>query len=74
MALKIIASQCTNCTACEAECPNVAIAEKGGTFVIDPAKCTECLGHYDKPQCAEVCPVDNTCVIDGGYPRCQAAP
>jgi len=40
MALKIIASMCTGCSACEPECPNVAIREKGGTFIIDPAKCT----------------------------------
>jgi ferredoxin len=36
MTLKIIASQCTSCSACEPECPNVAITEKNGTFVIDP--------------------------------------
>ena len=47
MAYKIVASQCTSCSACEPECPNVAIPEKGGTFIIDPAKCTECLGHFD---------------------------
>ena len=23
--------------------------------VIDPAKCTECVGHFDTPQCREVC-------------------
>jgi ferredoxin len=22
------------------------------------SKCTECVGHYDEPQCVEVCPVD----------------
>ena len=32
MAYKIIASQCTSCSACEAECPNVAIREKNGTY------------------------------------------
>jgi len=26
--------------------------------VIDPNKCTECVGHYDEPQCVQVCPVD----------------
>jgi ferredoxin len=26
--------------------------------VIDPKKCTECVGHFDVPQCVEVCPVD----------------
>ena len=27
-------------------------------YVIDPDRCTECVGHFDKPQCQEVCPVD----------------
>ena len=62
MTYKIIASQCTGCSACEFECPNAAISMKGETFVIDPKKCTECEGHYDKPKCDEVCPVPNTCV------------
>ncbi|MBK1613087.1 ferredoxin [Rubrivivax gelatinosus] len=59
MALKIIASMCSGCSACEAECPNTAIREKGGNFIIDPAKCTECEGHFDAPACIAVCPVDN---------------
>src|ERR1022692_533296 len=58
MPLKIIASQCTGCSACEPECPNVAITEKGGVFFINPKKCTECLGHFDEPQCTAVCPVE----------------
>jgi len=62
MAYKIVSSQCTNCSACEAECPNAAITQKRDTYVIDPAKCTECEGQFDKPQCASVCPVENTCV------------
>jgi len=62
MAYKIIASQCTGCSACEFECPNAAISMKGETFIIDPKKCTECEGHFDKPQCDVVCPVPNTCV------------
>ncbi len=32
-------------------------------YYIVPDKCTECIGFYDKPQCAEVCPVD-CCVPD----------
>ena len=27
-------------------------------YEIDHTKCTECVGHYDEPQCVEVCPVD----------------
>jgi ferredoxin len=62
MAYKIIASQCTGCSACEFECPNAAISMKGETFIIDPKKCTECEGSYDHPQCDTVCPVPKTCV------------
>ena len=62
MAYKIIADQCTGCGACEFECPNKAISEKGGIFAINPSKCTQCEGFFDSPQCAAVCPVDGTCV------------
>jgi ferredoxin len=72
MPYKIVASQCTSCSACEPECPNVAISEKNGTFFINPKKCTECLGHFDIPQCVAVCPVDNTCIIDTSLPRSPA--
>ena len=27
-------------------------------YEIDHNLCTECVGHYDEPQCVEVCPVD----------------
>jgi len=62
MAYKIIASQRTVCGACEFDCPNAAISLKRGMYVINPKLCTECAGHFDTPQCANVCPVDNTCV------------
>lgn len=58
MALKIIAEDCTACAACEPECPNTAIRAKGGTFVINPDKCTECKNQFDQPQCQAVCPAD----------------
>ena len=38
MSLKIIASQCTVCGACEFECPNAAISLKRDMYVIDPKK------------------------------------
>ena len=69
MAYEIVASLCTGCCACEPECPNEAISEKKNVFVIDPAKCTECIGHFDEPQCVAVCPIDHTCIIDKAYPR-----
>jgi ferredoxin len=27
-------------------------------YVIDPERCTECVGHFDEPQCQQVCPVE----------------
>jgi ferredoxin len=54
----IITDECINCDVCEPECPNGAISQGPEIYVIDPALCTECIGHFDKPQCVEVCPVD----------------
>ncbi len=62
MALKIT-EECINCGACEPECPNQAISVGDEYYVIDPAKCTECVGHFEEPQCASVCPTD-ACVPD----------
>lgn len=69
MAYKIVESQCTGCSACEPECPNNAIYEKNGLFAINPKKCTECIGFFDSAQCVSACPIDDTCIIDAGYPR-----
>lgn len=57
MALRIT-DQCINCDVCEPECPNGAISQGEEVYVIDPALCTECAGHFETPQCREVCPVD----------------
>jgi len=57
MSLKII-DTCINCDVCEPECPNHAISQGPEIYVIDPELCTECVGHFDKPQCQQVCPVD----------------
>ena len=54
----MITDECINCDVCEPECPNDAISQGDTIYVIDPNKCTECVGHYDTPQCVEVCPVD----------------
>jgi len=54
----IITYECINFDVCEPECPNGAISQGETIYVIDPTKCTECVGHYDTPQCVEVCPVD----------------
>ncbi len=57
MALKIT-DDCINCDVCEPECPNSAISPGDEIYEIDPTLCTECVGHYDEPQCQMVCPVD----------------
>ena len=54
----MITDACINCDVCEPECPNGAISPGEEIYVIDPEKCTECVGHFDAPQCREVCPVD----------------
>ncbi len=54
----IITDECINCDVCEPECPNNAISQGDEIYEIDPNLCTECVGHYDEPQCVEVCPVD----------------
>jgi len=54
----MITDECINCDVCESECPNDAISAGEDIYVIDEHKCTECVGHFDKPQCQVVCPVD----------------
>ncbi len=56
MALKIT-QDCINCDVCEPECPNEAIFMGAEIYQIDPNKCTECVGHFNEPQCQQVCPV-----------------
>ena len=57
MSLKIL-DTCVNCDVCEPACPNKAISLGEEFYVIDPALCTECVGHHDEPQCVVVCPVE----------------
>lgn len=57
----LINEECINCDVCEPECPNGAITQGDEIYEIDHSLCTECVGHYDEPQCIEVCPVD--CIL-----------
>ena len=57
----IINEDCTACDACVEPCPNKAITAGSPIYLIDPAKCTECVGAHDEPQCITVCPAD--CII-----------
>jgi ferredoxin len=74
----MITEECINCGACEPECPNTAIYAGGVNWEINgasnpplsaefyyivPEKCTECVGHFEREQCAAVCPVD-CCIPD----------
>ncbi|MBV8467488.1 MAG: YfhL family 4Fe-4S dicluster ferredoxin [Burkholderiales bacterium] len=54
----MITDECINCDVCEPECPNHAISQGAEIYEIDPDLCTECVGHYNEPQCQQVCPVD----------------
>lgn len=54
----LIDDECINCDVCEPECPNAAISQGEDIYIINADLCTECVGHYDVPQCVEVCPVD----------------
>jgi len=51
MAYKVT-DKCTNCGACESECPTSAISEKNNARWIDPDVCIDC------GACAAVCPVE----------------
>jgi ferredoxin len=53
-----ITNECINCDVCEPVCPNQAISMGAEFYQIDPAKCTECHGHFDEPQCVSLCPVE----------------
>lgn len=65
MALSIN-GECTACDACKPVCPNEAISV-GAIYVIDPFKCTECVGAEDEPQCQLVCPVTDCIVPNPDY-------
>lgn len=62
MALKIT-DECINCDVCMPVCPNEAIYQGEVIYEIKPNLCTECVGHFDEPQCVAICPV-NCIIID----------
>ena len=54
----LITDECINCDVCEPACPNNAIFEGEDIYEINPDLCTECVGHFDEPQCVVICPID----------------
>ena len=68
----LITDECINCDVCEPECPNQAISMGAEIYRIDPARCTECVGHFDEPQCVQVCPV--SCIpVDAAHVETRAS-
>lgn len=57
----MITDECINCDVCEPECPNQAISAGELIYEINHNRCTECVGHFDAPQCVQVCPV--ACIV-----------
>jgi ferredoxin len=53
----MITGECINCDVCEPACPNQAIYLGEAHYEIEPGRCTECVGHFDEPQCVALCPV-----------------
>ena len=63
----LITHDCINCDVCLPECPNDAIYQGKVIYEINPELCTECVGHFDEPQCVAVCPV--ACILkDPAHP------
>lgn len=62
----VIVESCVNCWACEPVCPNQAIYAAKPHFLIDPDKCTECIGDHDDPQCATICPIEGAILDELG--------
>jgi ferredoxin len=57
----LITEDCINCDVCEPVCPNQAIYQGESIYEIKNAFCTECVGHFNEPQCVAICPVN--CII-----------
>jgi ferredoxin len=65
-----ITEDCINCAACVPECPNEAISEGDGIYVIDSDLCTECVGFNETEACQKVCPTE-CCLPDVSHPESE---
>ena len=68
----MITDECINFDVCEPACPNRAISMGPVIYEIDPALCTECVGHFDEPQCVVLCPV-NCIPVNPGHQESREA-
>lgn len=68
-----ITEDCINCGSCEEACPTGAIGEDGDkkARAIDPARCTECVGFYERTMCQVECPVE-CCLPDPAHVEAEA--
>ena len=67
----MITDECINCDVCEPVCPNQAISMGESFYKINPSLCTECIGHFNEPQCVQLCPV--SCIpLNPQYAETQA--
>ena len=53
-----ITDDCVSCGACAGECPQEAITEGDGKYIIDPDKCTDCGACVDSCPNAAIKPGD----------------
>ena len=53
----VISEDCIACGACISECPNGAIRDGETTCVVNPDRCTECVGDHQQPECDIICPI-----------------
>jgi ferredoxin len=65
----LITVECINCDVCEPACPNQAIFMGPDIYEIKPDRCTQCVGHFETPQCQAVCPIDDCIILDPIHPE-----
>jgi Fe-S-cluster-containing hydrogenase component 2 len=67
-----ITDKCTGCHACKIVCPKNAITQSTNDskvqFKIQYHRCNGCIGQYDAPQCASICPIEEAIVFESGIP------
>jgi Fe-S-cluster-containing hydrogenase component 2 len=71
----IIDDTCITCDACLQQCPVNAIVDDMSSpmgnkrYYVQPEKCIECVGVYDDPQCAAICPSIGCITWDMSYTK-----
>lgn len=58
----MITNQCIGCDRCHIVCPTNAIQYNTDRTWIDSTACNNCVGFYQVPQCAAICPTNQGCI------------